>query len=362
MTDPAISENTERMANMRSLLQWAGIIAVSLVVGGLLELAGMPAALFLGPMAGGLLAGLNGASVRVPRLPYLGAQGIIGVLVASSLTPQIVSVFLDEWPLFLAVVFSTLIASSLLGYMISRWRVLPGTTGLWGASPGASTAMVIMAEAFGADAQLVAFMQYVRVIFVAALAAVVARLFLAANAAHTVEIVWFPAIEPVHFAQTILLVAIAGWLGMRLRIPAGTILLPMAIGSVLHIAGLVTFQLPEWLLAASYALIGWNIGLGFTPRIIRHAARALPQVVGSIVVLIAFCGGLAFMLSKVLGVDILTAYLATSPGGMDSVAIIAAASGKVDIPFVMALQTVRYFAVLLFGPPLARMIARRVKD
>jgi uncharacterized membrane protein AbrB (regulator of aidB expression) len=34
----------------------------------------------------------------------------------------------------------------------------------------------------------------------------------------------------------------------------------------------------------------------------------------------------------------LTAYLATSPGGMDSVAIIAAAAQHVDISFVMALQ------------------------
>ena len=41
--------------------------------------------------------------------------------------------------------------------------MLPGTTAVWGSSPGAATAMVLMAEAFGADARLVAFMQYLRV-------------------------------------------------------------------------------------------------------------------------------------------------------------------------------------------------------
>ena len=67
-------------------------------------------------------------------------------------------------------------------------------------------------------------------------------------------------------------------------------------------------------------------------------------------------------MSRMLGVDPLTAYLATSPGGMDSVAIIAAASDSVDISFVMALQTARFLIVLLAGPPLARLLARRVGD
>jgi uncharacterized membrane protein AbrB (regulator of aidB expression) len=41
---------------------------------------------------------------------------------------------------------------------------------------------------------------------------------------------------------------------------------------------------------------------------------------------------------------------------MDSVAIIAASS-KVDISFVMALQTARFVIVLLIGPRLARLVA-----
>jgi uncharacterized membrane protein AbrB (regulator of aidB expression) len=56
----------------------------------------------------------------------------------------------------------------------------------------------------------------------------------------------------------------------------------------------------------------------------------------------------------VAGIDPLTAYLATSPGGMDSVAIIGAAS-NVDLSFVMALQTLRLVIVLIVGPPLARI-------
>ena len=57
--------------------------------------------------------------------------------------------------------------------------------------------------------------------------------------------------------------------------------------------------------------------------------------------------------------DPLTAYLATSPGGMDSIAVIAASIHNVDLEFVMALQTVRLFLVIFLGPALARIIARK---
>ena len=57
-------------------------------------------------------------------------------------------------------------------------------------------------------------------------------------------------------------------------------------------------------------------------------------------------------------VDPLTAYLATSPGGAESLANIAAAR-VVDVPFVMAMQTGRFLVILFTGPMLARFIARR---
>jgi uncharacterized protein len=88
----------------------------------------------------------------------------------------------------------------------------------------------------------------------------------------------------------------------------------------------------------------------------------LPQIVGSVIALMAFCGGMAWLLSHELGVDPLTAYLATSPGGMDSIAIIAAASDRVDISFVMALQSARLLVVLLLGPWLTKLVARLVRE
>jgi membrane AbrB-like protein len=136
-------------------------------------------------------------------------------------------------------------------------------------------------------------------------------------------------------------------------------IVPMILGGVLQSAGAIEIELPQWLLAVTYAFLGWRIGLGFTREIVLHAVRAFPAIFGSILTLLAFCGGLAFLLNKAAGVDALTAYLATSPGGLDSVAIIASTS-RVDLQFVMALQTLRFAVIVIAGPPLARMVARRL--
>jgi hypothetical protein len=133
-------------------------------------------------------------------------------------------------------------------------------------------------------------------------------------------------------------------------------LTPLALGLVLKSSVGATFALPPWLLAMSYAVVGWGVGARFTPEILAHAARALPRVLAAILTLIAICAGFAAILVVAADVDPLTAFLATSPGGADSVAIIAASS-KVDLPFVMAMQMTRFLLVLLVGPFLARFIA-----
>jgi len=102
---------------------------------------------------------------------------------------------------------------------------------------------------------------------------------------------------------------------------------------------------------------GRSIGLRFSREIVIYAARVFPKIAASTLTLIALCGCLAALLHLIVGTDPLTAYLATSPGGADSVAIIAASS-QVDMPFVMAMQMARFIIVLLVGPALAKAVAR----
>ncbi|KAB0682661.1 AbrB family transcriptional regulator [Aureimonas leprariae] len=338
--------------------RWLALLVLSAAFAGLLELAGLPAALLLGPMLVGIIVSTTGRPLRVPNLPFTAAQALIGCLIAASITPGILATVAAEWPLFVGVTASTILVSALIGYALARWQVLPGTVAVWGSSPGAASAMVIMAQAYGADARLVAVMTYTRVVAVSVVASVLSLLFAGPSSAPSPGPSALFPIDPAHLAGVLAVAAAGVVLGRLARLPAGGLVGPMLVGAGLNVAGVFDPHPPQVLLGLAYAVVGWRIGLNFTRETVAAAAKALPRILLAMLLLIAFCGGLALLLVRFGGIEPVTAYLATSPGGMDSVAIIAANS-NVDRPFVMALQALRFFAVLAGGPALARFVAKR---
>ena len=343
------------LGGLPKALQWAILVALSAGLAALLLWLHAPAALMLGPLLAGIVFASSGGKVRPPLQPFVVAQGIVGCLIAKMVPLSIVGDVLSHWFLFTVGVVAVVAISSTIGWLMTRWQVLPGTTALWGTSPGAASVMTIMAESYGADVRLVALMQYGRIVIVAGVAAFVARTF-GVNPAHTpAAMVWFPPIDGLALGETLALAVLGPVLARWINIPAGAFLVPMIAGIVLTHLGLMSIELPTWLLAASYTLIGWNVGLRFTRPLLVHAARVLPQILACVFTMIVMCGGVAWLMVLAIGVDPLTAYLATSPGGSDSVAIIAASS-NVDVSFVMAMQTVRMIAVLFIGPVLTKYI------
>lgn len=339
---------------------WPILIALTVPATALLLWLHVPAALMLGPLVAGIVFASWGGQVRFPVPVFAVAQGIVGCLIAKMVPLSIVGDILGHWVLFSTGVVSVLAASCGLGWLMTRLQMLPGTTALWGISPGAASVMTFMAEAYGADIRLVALMQYLRVFLVAGIAALVARMFGVSSSYGAAAIVWFPEVHWLPLAETLALAIVGPLVARVLNIPAGAFLVPMVAGIGLSHFDLMTIELPTWLLAASYALVGWNVGLRFTRPLLVHAARALPRILVCTLLLIAACGGIAALFVLVADIDPLTAYLATSPGGSDSIAIIAA-STDCDVSFVMAMQTVRMIAVLLLAPVLTRFIAERVR-
>ena len=203
--------------------------------------------------------------------------------------------------MFLSLIGAVIFFAAALGYVLARWKVLPGTTAVWGSSPGAATAMVLMAEAFGGDMRLVAVMQYLRVACVGLVASIVARAWSASGGAAPAAIDWFPPVAAGPLLGTLALAVGGAVVGMKSRIPAGPLLLPLFVGAPLSASHVLAITLPPWLLAISYALVGWSIGLRFTRGIVLHAAKQLPKIFASIFTLIAMCGGLAFALHEAVG-------------------------------------------------------------
>src|SRR6204780_311178 len=178
-------------------LKWAVLALLSLGFIVPLELMQLPAALLLGAMAAAILVAVFDGKLAVPHWPFVLAQGLIGCLVARSIGPAILVTMVRQWPLFLAGVGSVLLISTSLGALLARWKVLPGTTAVWGSSPGAATVMVLMSEGFGGDPRLVAYMQFLRVLMVAIASPIVARLWGVPGGTIRAALDWFPAVATV---------------------------------------------------------------------------------------------------------------------------------------------------------------------
>src|SRR5580704_9474580 len=171
------------MSRLAPASQWTVLIVLSVGIGAVLLWLHAPAALMLGPLVAGIVIASGGGKVRFPLPAFVVAQGIIGCMIARMVPLSILGDILSHWLLFTAGVLSVVAACSLIGWLMTRLHLLPGTTALWGMSPGAASVMTIMAESYGADIRLVAVMQYLRVVGVAAVASLVAKLF-GVSAAH----------------------------------------------------------------------------------------------------------------------------------------------------------------------------------
>lgn len=335
---------------------WALLITVSVIVTAVLHALMVPASLLLGPMLSAIVVAAWRPGLSAPGWTVTVGQAVVGCVIAAAMGGGIGAAVAAEWPLFGAIAVATILASGVIGYLLGRLRIVPGTVAIWGSMPGGAAAMVLMAEADGADARLVAVMVYTRVMIVTLSATALAALLGAASGSQMAP----PA--PGSAAAMAAAVALLGVVvSMLARWPAGVLLVTMALGVGVEWSGLGRLAVPLPASVVAFSLIGWRIGLTFTRDARGAALRMLPRVALAALALTGLCGMIAVLLHVALGVDPLTAWLATSPGGLESVAIIAT-SLPVDRPFIMAAQTARFGAVMLVGPALATWLARRSRQ
>lgn len=302
--------------------------------------------------------GIAGAKIRMPKLYFKYSQGVIGCLIAHAMTFSILIEILKIWHVMLISTLVTLVLSMFVGIISVRYGGLPSSTAAWGTSPGGVSTMVVMAEEYGADVRVVATMQYVRVICVVLMAALVSHVLgKGVGGAMTSQVMaeGWTKVTYIHFMTTILVLVVGVFLGRF--IPAGFLLVPMLLGTVLQLLGVIDLVIPHWVIVIAYGVMGAYIGLGFDRETLRYVMYAMPVMLASSMLLIILCGISAMVVCWWLGVDYLSAYLATSPGGLDSLSVVAI-DVHADVGLVMAMQTLRLFAVILTGPMLAKYIAR----
>ncbi len=346
------------MNKTSGLSRWGLLLLLSVVSILFLSLLRLPAALLLGPMIAAMILASRGFAYKIRGRVFLTAQGIVGLMIAGQLPTEALGDVVRNWPVFISGTLFTIAASAVLGRILSRNSLLPGTTAIWGTSPGAASVMTIMSESFGADIRLVAFMQYLRVVSCALWATVLGRFVggVHAGGGDILPDLLSSDFSLVSLVLAVLIVVVTQFLGEALKIPGGALILPIVAGILLKVSGAADIVLPPLFLLPAYGVVGWVIGARFTREVFSHAAKLFPYILGSIFLLIGVNALFGLLVMRWAHVDLLTAFLATSPGGADSVAIIAA-STPVNVAFVMSMQITRFFLVLTMYPLLARKLS-----
>ncbi len=257
----------------------------------------------------------------------------------------------------LGVSVLTVALSIVAGLALARFSQIERSTAAFGMIAGGAAGIISLSRELGADARLVAVMQYVRVLIIVAVTPAIAiGVFGMSRTHHGV------ASGPLWNSHGVLYVTItvcAGlWLARAVSLSGGTILGPMTVSAAASlIYRPVVAPIPVVLADLAFALIGLDVGLRFTLRTLREAGGMLPRCIVVIIVMLFVSAGFGVGLAESTHVSMLDGYLATTPGGLTAI-IALAVGGNTNTTFIVSVQVIRTFLMLAAAPAIANWLAR----
>ncbi|MDR2301842.1 MAG: AbrB family transcriptional regulator [Deltaproteobacteria bacterium] len=342
---------------MTKILNWLFLAGLSLAWVFVLGSIDCPAYHFLGPMISGVIVSLAGRAPDVPKWSFPLAQSFIGALVARGFSHGFWAILAGSWPYLVIGTIWAILLGSLMSLILLKLRLIHENTAFWSLSPGGAAIMVIMASEHGGNMAVVAFGQYFRVLLISVAAVLVSSFFMEAQITRA-PIVLFPPVPWLDLGLTLVAVALGLFIAHLFPfIPGGQLLIPMVLAGFSKNYLDHSIFLPPWLLYPCYALMGWRIGLSFTRESLKIVLRLIPGLFLGIMGMFAGCAFFGWVMALGTGLDPLTAYLASCPGGLDAVTIIAASSGA-DLPFITAMQAMRLIMVISLGPWFYGLLSR----
>ena len=343
----------------QALVRWSAVAAGVVALSVALDRIGAPTPpLFAGFAAGIAFALLARWHLDLPRPATVLSQAVIGVTVGGYLQSSTLREVASNGVAVLLVCVTTLALSVVFGLLLSKLMPVDQATSSFGMIAGGAAGVISISRELGADERLVAVLQYTRVLLIVALTPLVAAVVFGIESTPHL-----PVGGGTDSLTGVVFVALCAGIGIPLarlvRLPAGGLLGPMVVAAVFALSGSsLTVGANEPVVLVAFALIGLEVGLRFTPASLRQAGALLPVAVLMILGLLAACAGLGLVLASLADVSRLDGYLATTPGGLSAVLALSVGS-RTNTTFILSVQLIRTFVMLLAAPPLARWIAKR---
>ena len=328
---------------MPHMNRWLVAAPLSVALGLLFTFLNVPAAWILaGILGAGSVALVTEEDLPVNEHLFTFARGTVGVFAALPL------VGMNPLPYLLPGVVAGAVVISLgfVGGLVLANHGVSRETGVLSLLPGGASLMPAIARDVGADIRYVSLSQYLRLLIVSVSLPLVASLFGAPTAAHT-------DLEPYWWMWLLVpaLIVVGLFAGKLLRFPNPSVFGPMALTVLVGALVDVTIVPPQLLSIVGFLAIGWMCGGGLSVPALRRFSRLLPATLAYIAGLMLACAGMGWLMAKWLGLSFYEGYLATSPGALETVLVLATS------PAVVALQVIRLIMVILFAGWLPKILS-----
>jgi uncharacterized protein len=335
------------------------VLTVTVVLSVVLSLLHLPSAVLFASLVGGMAHALTSPTpLALPAWSYRLAQGAIGAVIGAAVSlPALRRIGHDALPIGVVLV-ATLVLSVGAGRLLALRRDVSPVTGVFALIAGGASGVVAVARDLGADDRVVTVVQYLRVLVVLlTMPVVTAVVFHPERGQGSLASADAGLVRDLVFVVVSL--ALGGVVARLVRFPTAALLGPLAVAVALALSGwLGDVQVPTAVQYVAFALIGVQVGLRFTRASLASIARMLPVVLVLIVAMVVATALVGALLAWATPVDGLTAYLATTPGGLFAVLSTAADAGS-DVTYVLAVQLCRLLVILALTPLLARWLSAR---
>lgn len=349
-----------RFAALRGT-DWRGLalaLAISALGGALFFYAALPLPWMLGAAFATTVAALSGVPVAIPpRLRNL-MFVVLGVLLGSSFTPDLLATA-DRWLVSLAgIVVYVVVVAGLVATMLRRVAGYDLVTAYFSGTPGGLAEMTLVGGAMGGDARTIALVHALRIVVIVFAVAFGFQLLAGyVPEQRAAQYVAFAAVPPTDFVILVACGVVGALIALWLRLPAGQLLGPMLVSGAVHLAGLTETAPPSVLVATAQVVVGGAIGCRFVGTSIWQVVRSLTAALGGSVLMLAATVGFAAALAPLAGLSFAALVLAFAPGGLAEMAVIALALG-IDTALVSTHNVFRLLVIVVLAPIVFRLVRR----
>lgn len=334
----------------------AWTLAIGTVGGAIFFYYRLPLAWVLGAMTATTIAALAGAPL-IAHNPLRNTMiAVLGALLGSAFSPAVFGQLLS-WSggaVIVLIVVAVIIAASTLMF----WKLagFDRTTAFFCATPGGLAAMTVIGEDMGGDPQIIPLVHAVRIATVVFMMPVVLSFMDGVDLSGRAGFGAGTILAPPGDLALLAVAALAGYLLMaRLRVPAPSLIGPMAACATLYLFGVVEGKPPEFLVIIAQIAIGSFIGARFVGLQIRKLIRPILFGIISALAMVGVAAAGAALAAPLLGVERAALLLALSPGGLAEMSLIAF-SLDIDVAFVSTMHAARIVGIVVLAPLVFKLL------